>query len=178
MICLETERLTIRNFMDDDWRDLAELAMKYEETELAKFDAGPWPNNLEEYKKMVESFAKKDDFLAVILKGEKKLIGLIVKIKKEGGEYEFGYNFHTDFQRKGYATESCEVILEYMFDVLNAKIVNAGTAKVNKRSRKLLERLGFSFLGEKNISFRKDEEGKPIEFVGVDYSLSRKDWSK
>ena len=173
MIFLETERLTIRNFMVDDWMDLAELAMKYEETELAKYDAGPWPSDLEEYKSIVERFAKTDDFLAVVLKENDKLIGLIVKAKKEEKEYEFGFNFHSDLQGKGYATESCKAVLDYMFEVLDAVLVTAGTAKINKPSNRLLSRLGFNLEGDKIISFRKDEKGKPIEFVGVDYSLSR-----
>ncbi len=173
MIELETERLSIRNFKADDWQDLAELAMKYEETELAKYDEGPWPNNLEEYKRIVQNFAKADDFLAVVLKENDKLIGLVVKTKKGEKEYEFGFNFHTDFQGKGYATESCKAVLEYLFEVLDAVLITAGTAKINKPSNRLLTRLGFNLVGDKIISFRKDEEGKPIEFVGVDYSLSR-----
>lgn len=175
MIELETERLIIRNFDAKDWKDLAELAMKYEQTELAKYDEGPWPNNLEEYKGIVEGFAKGDDFLAVVLKENSKLIGLILKAKRDEEEYEFGYNFHSDFHGKGYATEGCKVTLDYMFNVLDAKIVKAGTAKVNIPSNMLLKRLGFQFVGEKLISFRKDEEGEPIEFVGVDYVLSRRD---
>jgi len=101
------------------------------------------------------------------------LIGLIFKAQKEGKKFEFGYNFHSDFHGKGYATESCKAILDYMFDVLNAEIVTAGTAKINESSNNLLKRLGFELVGEKKISFRKDEEGNPIEFVGVDYVLKK-----
>ncbi|MCE7741827.1 MAG: GNAT family N-acetyltransferase, partial [Candidatus Heimdallarchaeota archaeon] len=169
MIRLETDRLIIRNFTLDDWEDLAELAMKYEQSELAKYDEGPWPNNLEEYKSIVKNFSEGDDFVAVILKEEKKLIGLIFKAKKEEKRFEFGFNFHSDFHGMGYATESCQAVLDYIFKVLEAEIVTAGTAKINNPSNNLLKRLDFSFVGEKNISFRKDEEGKPIEFVGVDY---------
>ena len=176
MIRLGTEQLIIRNFTVDDWKDLAELAMKYEETELAKYDEGPWPSNLEEYKGIVENFAKSDDFLAVTLKENKKLIGLIFKAQKEGKKFEFGYNFHSDFHGKGYATESCNAVLEYIFDKLNAEVVTAGTAKINKPSNDLLKRLGFHFVREKIISFRKDKKGIPIEFVGVDYILNKSDF--
>ncbi len=173
MIELETDRLIIRNFDPKDWKDLAELAMKYEQTELAKFDAGPWSDELEEYKEIVERFSKEDDFVAVILKENMKLIGLIFKPKKKDDEFEFGFNFHCDFQGKGYATESCKAALNYMFGTLNAEVITAGTAKANEPSNILLKRLGFEFVREKKISFRKDENGKPIEFIGVDYILSR-----
>ena len=87
-----------------------------------------------------------DDFLAVILKETNKLIGLIFKADKEEGKYEFGYNFNSDYQGRGYATESCRAIFDYLFEVLKAEEITAGTAKINIKSCKLLERLGFSFL--------------------------------
>ena len=175
MIRLETERLIIRNFTSEDWEDLAELGIRYEQTELAKYDDGPWPEDPEKYKEITRNFEKGDRFVAVILKENNKLIGLIVKTKKSGNDFEFGYNFHTDYQGRGYASESCKVILDYMFDTLNAELVTAGTAKVNEASNKLLKRLGFKREGEKKISFRKDDEGNPVEFIGVDYILSKKE---
>ncbi len=54
MIKLETERLIIRNFKSDDWKDIAEIVMDYEQSEYAIYDHGPWPNNLEEYKGIAE----------------------------------------------------------------------------------------------------------------------------
>ncbi|MHA1222374.1 MAG: GNAT family N-acetyltransferase [Candidatus Heimdallarchaeaceae archaeon] len=76
--------------------------------------------------------------------------------------------------RVGYATESCKATLDDLFKALDAVLVTAGTAKINEPSRKLLERLGFNLVGDKIISFRKDEEGNPIKFVGLDYMLSKK----
>ena len=59
--------------------------------------------------------------------------------------------------------------------VLKAKTITAGTAKINTPSNKLLKRLGFEFVEEKEQAFRKDEKGNPIEFVGLEYILIRKD---
>ena len=176
MIDLETEKLLIRNYRVDDWKDLAELGMKYEETDLAKYDEGPWPDDLEVYKGMVQDLAKSDDFLAVVLKETKKLVGLIYKAAKENKKYEFGFNFNTDYQGKGYASESCKVVVDYIFDILKANLITAGTAKVNAPSNKLLLKLGFKQVGEKTIAFRKDENGNPIEFEALDYVLKQEDW--
>ena len=176
MIDLETERLLIRNYRVDDWKDLAELGMKYEETDLAKYDEGPWPDDLEVYKGMVQDLAKSDDFLAVVLKETKKLVGLIYKAAKENKKYEFGFNFNTDYQGKGYATESCKKAIDYIFNILNIRVISAGTAKLNQPSNKLLKKLGFIKINDKIIAFRKDEEGNPIEFEAIDYSLKREDW--
>ncbi len=178
MINLETARLNIRNYSSDDWQDLAELGITYEKSEYAKYDEGPWPNDPEEYKGIAESFSKEDDFLAIVLKEEQKLIGLIAKFKSKDkeNEFSFGYNFNSNFHGKGYALESCKVVIKYMFAELNAVNIIAGTAKINEPSIRLLKRLGFKKVGEKIHSFRKDEEGKPIEFIGVDYLLTKPSW--
>ena len=111
----------------------------------------------------------------LLLKETGKMIGLIVKTKMKGDDYEIGFNFNTKYHKKGYAIESCIVLLEYLFDTLNAEVITAGTAKVNEASNKLLQKLEFIKTGEKKIYFRKDKEGNPIEFIGVDYILRKKE---
>ena len=178
MIHLETERLILRNFTSEDWRDLAELAMRYEQTDLAKYDEGPRPEELEEYKNIVLDMAKGDDFVAVVLKASRKLIGLVFKGQKQDEYYEFGFNFNTNYQGRGFALESCERVLEFIFQILKAEKVSAGTAKLNKKSVKLMERLGFLPIRDKIIAFRKDAAGNPIEFEAIDFLLTKEDWYK
>lgn len=180
MIRLETERLIIRNFSSHDWSDIAKIAIKYEESEYAKYDHGPWPSDLEKYKGIADWFSKGDDFVAVVLKPEQKLIGWIAKARREGKEkeFDFGYIFDRDFHGKGYATESCKAVIKHIFEVLHAEIIITGTAKLNEPSNRLLNRLGFNFDSEGIQSFRKDEEGNSIEFIGNEYSLSKKEYEE
>jgi len=180
LIKLETERLIIRNFTPEDWKDIAEVAFDYEKSDLAVYDHGPWPSSIEDYKGIAEWFAKGDSFVAVILRNEMKLIGWIAKPRseKEENEYNFGYIFHSNYHGKGYATESCKTMIRYIFEELQAEKIITGTAKVNEPSNKLLTGLGFSFIGEASQSFRKDSEGKPIEFIGNEYSLSKEEYDK
>ena len=176
MIDLVTKQLIIRNFRSGDWNDLSVIGLNYEESEYAKFDHGPWPDSPDVYKGIVESWSKTDDFLAVVLKKNHKLIGFISLPKKEKEIFDFGFVFHPDYHGSGYATEGCKVVLKYVFEVLQAEQINTGTAKENTPSCNLLKRLGFTSIRESIISFRKDERGKPIEFVGIDFILSREDW--
>ena len=110
MIKLETERLIIRNFKSDDWKDIAVIAMDYEQSEYAIYDHGPWPSNQEEYKGIAEWFVKGDDFAAILLKEEEKLIGWIAKgkienkgnISDEGGEnssISYGFVLQTSSEK-------------------------------------------------------------------------------
>ncbi len=51
-------RLIIRYFTTDDWLEQHEIAMDHEQSEYAKYDHGPWADNLEGYKGIAEWFAK------------------------------------------------------------------------------------------------------------------------
>jgi RimJ/RimL family protein N-acetyltransferase len=173
---LETQQLIIRNFTSVDWNDLFEIGMNYEKSEYAKYDQGPWSDSPEAYKGIVESWSKNDDFLAVVLKGDNKMIGFISVPRKSNKIFDFGFVFHPDYHGSGYATEACKVVLKHIFETFQAVQVNTGTAKENHPSCNLLRRLGFTFTGENKVSFRTDEKGNLIEFVALDFVISKEDY--
>jgi RimJ/RimL family protein N-acetyltransferase len=67
-------------------------------------------------------------------------------------------------------------VLDDAFKRLLAKRVITGTAAVNHASRRLLERLGFQKISESIGSFSNTPEGKPIEFLGYTYAITRDEW--
>ena len=149
------------------------MIIQYESSEYAKYDH-QWPTASEEIKKVINWFVSGDSYLAVSLKDNQQFIGLISLTQQEDlHEYGFGYIFNSNYHHKGYAFEACKAVLDYAFNHLKAHKVTAGTAAVNVSSCKLLERLSFTIVGEKTSSFRKSIDGKPIEFVGLTFSLSR-----
>ena len=178
MIIIEEERVVIRNFNPNDWEALSEIGLKYEASKYAKYDNGPWPDSPDIYKGIVKSWSKSDEFLAVILKQNRKLIGFISLPKKGNAEFDFGYVFHPDFHGSGYATEGCEAVIKHIFKVFKADQINTGTAKENAPSYKLLRRLGFIQVRETITSLRKDEDGNPIEFSALEFTLSSEEWVK
>ena len=103
MISLETDRLTIRNFSPDDWRDLQELAIEYRASKWAQYE-DPWPTSEEEVKGMATWFASGDGYLAACLKSTGKLIGLVAinrREEQEGRVHNLGYVFHPGYSRPG-----------------------------------------------------------------------------
>jgi ribosomal-protein-alanine N-acetyltransferase len=176
MTSIETDRLVLRNFQADDWQDLLEVAAKYQASEYAKYDHN-WPTDAEEIKGVVEWFATGDRFLAVCLKTTGKLVGLVSLNPKDGGEYGFGYVFHTDYHGQGYATEACRAALDHVFGPLGAERVVTGTAEANEPSCRLLRRLGLKEIGQGKGSFRETAEGEPIEFVALSFAISREEWA-
>jgi [ribosomal protein S5]-alanine N-acetyltransferase len=178
MMALETERLIIRNFKISDWEALHEMIMQYEASGLAAFDQ-PWPTKPEEIRGVAEWFAGGDSYLAVCLKDSGRFIGFVglsPEQKEDCREFNLGYIFNFDYHGKGYATEACRAVLKRAFEDLQADQVITGTAAANVSSCKLLEKLGFHKTAENTGSLRNDENGKPIEFFGYSYALTRDEW--
>jgi len=175
----ETERLILRNFKFEDWEDLLEIAQQYEKTEFANYDH-QWPQTQLGIKEIIEWFSTGDSFVAVEVKSNSKVIGLIQIQRKEEYTAEivhgFGYVFNSEYHGKGYAKESCLNILEYLFDELKIDKTVAGTPIVNKKSCVLLERLGFKEVSRKTKHFRVDSKGKPVEFLAGVFELTTDDW--
>ena len=170
----------IRNFHSDDWEALHTMILQYQASEYAAYDQ-PWPTSAEEIKGVTSWFASGDNFLAVCLQDTGQLIGFVALNPEEGdgsGEYNLGYVFNSNYYGQGYATEACQAMLDQAFGPLQASGVISGTAAVNRNSCRLLERLGFRKTGENISSFKAGEDGRPIEFLGYLYALSKDDWAR
>lgn len=179
MESIRTERLEIRNFKTDDWETLHEMIVQYESSEVAVYDQ-KWPTSLDEIKGVAEWFASGDSYLAVYLKDTGRFIGFIClnpEEKQGNREFNIGYVFNFDYHGKGYATEGCRAMLDRAFGSLLADRVVTGTAATNHASCRLLERLGFKKTGESTGSFRNTPDGKPIEFLGYAYAISKDEWN-
>jgi RimJ/RimL family protein N-acetyltransferase len=184
MIPIETDRLTLRSFCPDDWRELLELAVDYQASEYARYDH-KWPTDEQGVKGMADWFSSpppegaRDRFVAVCLAEAGKLIGMIsVNPKQPGVEYGFGYVFHTGYQGQGYATEACRAMLDHAFVSLGAQRITTGTAAANRPSCHLLHRLGFRVADRKMGALRETEDGQTIEVETLGFKLTRKEWAE
>ena len=169
---IETERLFIRKFMVDDWRDLCEY-LSLQETYT--FEPGD-PVTEEGAKQIAFERAREDDFLAVILKKEKKLIGHVYFNQEEPKEFltwEMGFIFNPAFQNKGYCTEAARRIVEYARKELGAHRVVAYCNPLNPASWRVLEKIGMTREGyfKKKGFFRKDKHGNPLWFDCYAYGM-------
>ncbi len=159
MVRLETDRLVIRNFRSEDWEELQELAIAYQASESAKYEP-PWPTGDEEVKGMAGWFAGGDDYLAVCLRANGKLIGLVAIEPREGQEgrvRNLGYVFHPGYHGHGYATEACRMAMRYAFGLLEAERILTGTNLENRASVALLGRLGLRSIGGGEFAMSRDE---------------------
>ena len=95
MMTLFKERLRLRRFRADDWRDLLALIVQYEGSPYAAFDH-PWPTDPGEVQRVTDWFSRQDAFWAVCLKDVESIIGLVVLGLREGDgqpSYNLGFVF-------------------------------------------------------------------------------------
>ena len=179
MITLETERLLLRNFKPTDWEDLLEITQQYEQSDMGQYDQ-EYPQTPEGIKELIPILSSSDEFTAIVLKNQPKVIGTVQFQRKNEYSYEIvhgiGGILNSNFQGKGYAFEAFKIVLDYLFKKLGIDRCIAGTAVVNKKSRKLIEQLGFREFIQKQVHFRKDANGKPINFMYIIYECSRNEW--
>lgn len=149
------ERLIIRRFRGDDWKDLHEY---FSDEKVLEF---------EHYKPFSEDACKDEairittdsSFWAVCLKDKNKLINNVYFAEQDLDTWEIRYVFNSDYQGNGYANESCSAIMNYAFKALNARRIMAMCDPKNPPSWKLLERLKMRREGhlKQNIYFFMDE---------------------
>ena len=87
--------------------------------------------------------------MVITVNKENNPIGLCGLLKREYLEYpDLGFAVLPDFEGKGYVTAASQKILNYAFTDLCLEQIHGITKEQNKRSRKLLLRLGFQFDGK------------------------------
>jgi RimJ/RimL family protein N-acetyltransferase len=179
MLIIETERLKLRKFVDNDWRDLYEYLSK--ET-VVKYE--PYDVFTEETCK-IEAIdrSKNDAFWAVCLKRNDKVIGNVVFKQKEPKKdltWEIGFVFNPEFYGNGYAMESCKAVINFGFDQLKVRKVIAMCDPENVSSWKLLERLKMRRQGYKrNSNFSlNDEDAEPNLKDSYEYVILREEWNE
>jgi RimJ/RimL family protein N-acetyltransferase len=159
MISLETDRLVIRNFATDDWQALQEVVVAYQGSDLAQYE-DPWPTSDEEVQGIAGWFASGEAYLAVCLKQDGTLLGLVAINRRDDREapiYNLGYVFHPGYAGQGYATESCRAAMAYLFGEAGAEGILTGTHPDNKPSVALLKRLGLREIGDGEWTLSKAE---------------------
>jgi RimJ/RimL family protein N-acetyltransferase len=159
---METNRLIIRYFSKDDWKDLYDYLSR---EEIYNFEPGEIISDNRAKEIVLERSIKKN-FYALELKENKKMIGHIYfeQIEpKHLNTWETGFIVNPDYQNKGYGTEALRKIIENGFikDKIHRIVGNCNPE--NMASWKTMEKAGMEREGHlrKNIYFKTDENGNP-----------------
>ncbi len=175
--CLDCERLYLRDFSPEDEAEL--LALDADPEVMAYLSNGR-PSSRESIKEMMQKVSSQ----VVASRGK---YGVWAAIEKETGRFVgwfhlfppkdspediqrlyLGYRIRKEFWGFGYATEVSRALIEKAFSELGASEVCAQAMKANRRSVRVMEKIGMSFCRE------FQENSFPIGFQdAVLYSIKR-----
>ena len=148
MICLETERLILRNTCETD----AEVMFDYRNDDrCARYQRGQ-TKDLPGIQKLVQdrkydTITDAENFMvAVQRKDTGKMIGEIVVMPNDGC-FSIGYTFHYNYHRQGYAFEALSFLTELLHTQYPKLEFISFTEPENVASMALLKKLGYQDLG-------------------------------
>ncbi len=146
---LETERLLLRPFTEDDLPDFFAYCHNPNVGNNAGWKPHDTPKESLEILRSV--FIEKENRWAIVKKSSRKLLGAIGltpdTLRKNPRALMLGYWLGEDYWGCGYALEAAQKIIDYGFDSLGAALVTANCYPENERSLRLLSRLDFVFEG-------------------------------
>ena len=180
---LETERLVLRRFTEDDVDNLVELDS---DPQVMHFVTGGRPTPRDDIESDVlpaflgyyERFAGYG-FWAAIEKSSGRFVGWFHLRPAKGAdpdEVELGYRLRRSAWGKGYATEGSRALIDKGFAELGVERVVAFTMVVHVASRLVLEKAGLRFVRTFHQPWPDYIEGE--EEGDVEYALVRSEWEE
>ncbi len=148
------KRIILRELGLKDAKDLAKNANEKHIFNLTS--SIPYPYKLKDAKWFINKTKKdakqkprKNYELAIELKSEKKIIGVmgLTNINNTAKMAEIGYWIGKDYRRKGLITEAEKLILDFGFGKLKFNKIHGSAMKPNKVSNKLFKKFGFRKVG-------------------------------
>ena len=141
---LETNRLVLRPWHEEDAKDLYRLAC---DPEVGP-SAGWMPHtSVEHSREIIRTMLSKPTVWAVCGKDGHPIgnihLDFDTPLRERDGECELGYWLGKPFWGQGLMTEAAQVLLSYGFDVLDVPAVWSGYYEENTKSRRVQEKLGF-----------------------------------
>ena len=184
---LETKRLILRPFLENDAADVFE----YLKEPAVNCFAGMKLRSLDEARgEMKKRIGETEYYFAITLKNSGKVIGEI-EAYPETGESHADENAVRDtfspcwmlngnYQGKGYAFEAAQAFFDYLFSQKGARRIYAYTEDYNISSQRLCEKLGMRREGMflEFISFVDNPDGTPKYENTVQYAILKKEWDR
>lgn len=127
------------------------------------------PQNTERYEETFENIDSSEDGASLLICVDGEPVGSVqlYPIDDGHGWANLGYWVIPEKQGNGYATEACELVVEYGFRELRLHRISAVTMAPNIGSQRVLERVGFTHEGTNRESTFADGEYVDNEQYGL-----------
>ena len=178
---LETTRLILRDWEISDLEDFYAYAKVQGVGEMAG-----WPHHtsIAVSTKLLNHFINTKDCYALVLKATNQVIGsLAIHQKSMDPNYpattqrELGYVLSKDYWGQGLMLEAVSAAIYYVFEVLQVDALWCGHFTHNNQSRRVIEKVGFTFYTEGVYEaplLQKNFPSKKYLFTRDDYFLGSK----
>lgn len=159
----QTDRLVLRKITDED----AEMLFNniYNNFDWYKYYYQLPFNSFEEYQQLV---AKYKDWYArgnhfrwgIVEKESNEMIGLVQLHSRDAlnNSCKIGYIVGYNFNKKGYAKEAAQVVLDFGINELDYHRIEAEIVDINKDSIKLAESLGMNYESTRQDGYKLEDE--------------------
>jgi ribosomal-protein-alanine N-acetyltransferase len=140
---LTTERLTLRQLAINDEQEIFTLRS---DSEINKYLDRQISNTIDDARNFINKIIKNDSlYWAITLSDKNGLIGTVCLFgfSDENYKCEIGYELLTNFQGQGIMKEAVEKVIDYAFNTIKVKKIEAFLHKDNQSSIKLLEKCSF-----------------------------------
>ena len=124
-----------------------------------------WKRQKPFYEKKIESIRLQEDSQkytwSIFLKNTDTVIGQITCHPKDNEPEnirDVGWYIDPYYQKQGYATEAAIAVLDFMFNEVEIIAIKTSAAVINTSSWKIMEKLGFKYVGKKKSTYFKDNE--------------------
>ena len=144
---LSTERLILRKLKKEDAESI--FSNWASDPEVTKYVTWNAHSNVEQTKQIIDIWLKeyenpKTVRFGITLKGSGELIGTIDVVDYVDGNPEIGYCLSRKYWNKGYMTEACNALVNYLF-AIGYKTVVIEADENNIGSNRVIEKCGFEF---------------------------------
>lgn len=177
IILSETERLIIRKFKVDDWKDLQEIAISNANSEFADCDE-QWPTGDDAIKGVCEYLAKEQQYWAVEVKDLKKVVCFInFNYIDKNKTLNIGHIINSKYLGNNYEYEALKALYNYGFIDLDALSISATWTLADKEKLAPLKKLGMkivhTFVANK---FKPNPDGTTSQFEACSLLITRDEW--
>ena len=144
---LKTGRFTLRQLAIHDEQEIFTLRS---DNEINKYLDRKRAKTIDDARSFIDTISEninKNDsvYWAITFSDKNILIGTICLFgfSDENAKCEIGYELLTNFQGQGIMKEAAEKVIDYAFNIINVKKIEAFFHRDNQRSIKLLEKFSF-----------------------------------
>ena len=171
---LETQRLFLRPFGEEDAADLYEYA---KDPRVGPSAGWPVHKSLEESREIISTVFSLPNTFAVVDKPAGKVIGSAGFVDRHqtllpGPDDEIGYALNPAYWGRGLIPEAVGELLRYGFEDLGLAAIWCGHYDFNSKSRRVVEKCGFVY----RFTGQTWDEVMERELTELHYALTKEEW--